>query len=185
MRKASSVGPAGKVCAWAVMKCPFRWWQLASKSAARCTSKLGCHSIEPVSAPPCGILWATCLGAYPAPRLACCGAWGPERLVARVRLPFRQGLGVQGCWEKAATVSRRGHRASRWTRHKNALRRPPNRSAFTQFRPVGRVTIADRGHHSSSVCPVTLRLPLQPRFKARGAGDNATRSSHQFRAART
>jgi hypothetical protein len=31
-------------------------------------------------------------------------------------------------------------------RHKNALHRPAIRSALTQFRPVGRATIADRGH---------------------------------------
>ena len=31
-------------------------------------------------------------------------------------------------------------------RHKNALHRPSNRSALTQFRPVGQATIADRGH---------------------------------------
>jgi hypothetical protein len=38
----------------------------------------------------------------------------------------------------------------------NALRRPPKRSALTQFRPVGRATIADRGHHFLA-SPVTLR----------------------------
>jgi hypothetical protein len=53
---------------------------------------------------------------------------------------------------------------------------PPNRSAFTQFRPVGRATIADRGHHSSPACPVTLRLPLQPRFKASGAASPPPRT---------
>jgi len=32
------------------------------------------------------------------------------------------------------------------SRHKNALHRPPNRSALTQFRPVGRATIAFFAH---------------------------------------
>src|SRR5262249_41366540 len=40
----------------------------------------------------------------------------------------------------------------------NALSRSPNRSALTQFRPVGRATIADRGPSSSSRL-LTLRLP--------------------------
>jgi hypothetical protein len=54
--------------------------------AGRCTSKIECHSIEPVSAPPYEILWATCLGDHPRP--ACGGARDPERLVA---------LRLQGC----------------------------------------------------------------------------------------
>ena len=53
----------------------------------RCTSKIECHSIGPVSEPPCEILWATCLGTYPTLRPAC--GVDPKRLVARVRLPFR------------------------------------------------------------------------------------------------
>jgi hypothetical protein len=44
--------------------------------------------------------------------------------------------------------------------HKNALHRPSNRSALTQFRPVGRATIADSGHRSAGDPEIFHDLPI-------------------------
>ena len=59
---------------------------------------------EPVPAPSCEILWATCMGAYPdAPaRLR-----DPKRLVARACLPFRRGLRLQERWQVWLRKARR------------------------------------------------------------------------------